>query len=128
MIINLLRNGIGQVLACAEQLTRPPKMQRDPADQARVEQKASTLALYQYHGCPFCIKVRRELHRLNVPIELRDPSKDPAHREALLEGGGKTMVPCLRIDEAGKSRWMYESSDIIAWLRQEFGPTGSPAS
>jgi hypothetical protein len=32
------------------------------------------------------------------------------------------MVPCLRIEEApGKVRWMHESADIIAFLRQEFG-------
>lgn len=121
MIINALRNGIGNVLACAEQLTRPPRMQRDPATQARVDEQASKLALYQYRGCPFCIKVRRELHRLNVDLELRDPSKDAIHRQELQEQGGRVMVPCLRIRENGQDRWMYESSDIIAYLKQQFG-------
>lgn len=120
MIINALRNGIGNLLACAEQLTRPPRMQREPADQARVDEQASKLALYQYRGCPFCIKVRRELHRLNVNVELRDPSKDPQHRQALQEQGGRVMVPCLRINENGQDRWMYESNDIIAYLKQQF--------
>lgn len=121
MILTALRNGIGNVLACAERLTRPPRMQRDPARQAQVDEQAAKLALYQYRGCPFCIKVRRELHRLNVDVELRDPSKDPTHRQDLLEQGGKTMVPCLRITENGQDRWMYESSDIVAYLRQQFG-------
>lgn len=121
MIINALRNGIGNVLACAEQLTRPPKMQRDPAAQARVNEQATRLALYQYRGCPFCIKVRRELHRLNVDVELRDPSKDALHRKELQEQGGRVMVPCLRIQEDGQDRWMYESNDIIAYLQQQFG-------
>ncbi len=122
MIINLLRNGIGNVLACAEQLTRPPRMQRDPQKQAQVNEQAARLALYQYRGCPFCIKVRRELHRLNVDIEMRDPSRNPQYRQELLEQGGRVMVPCLRIQESdGQVRWMYESSDIVAWLRQQFG-------
>lgn len=121
MIVKALRNGIGNVLACAEQLTRPPKMQRDAEAQARVDEQASHLALYQYRGCPFCIKVRREMHRLNVDIELRDPSKDPQHRQDLQEQGGRTMVPCLRITENGNDRWMYESNDIIAYLQQQFG-------
>lgn len=120
MIINLLRNGIGNVLACAEQLTRPPQIKREPAIQAYVDEQAAKLILYQYRGCPFCIKVRRELHRLNVDVALRDPSKNPAHRQELLEQGGKVMVPCLRITENGQSRWMYESSDINAYLRQQF--------
>ncbi|MDF3852182.1 hypothetical protein [Achromobacter denitrificans] len=29
-------------------------------------------------------------------------------------------MPCLRIEEAGGTRWMYESSDIIAYLEQRF--------
>lgn len=120
MIINLLRNGIGNILACAEQLTRPARMQRDPEEQARVDEQASQLILYQYRGCPFCIKVRRELHRLNVDIEMRDPSRNEQHRQELLEQGGRIMVPCLRIKENGQERWMYESSDINAWLRQQF--------
>src|SRR5690554_4954295 len=121
MIVNALRNGIGNALACAEQLTRPPKMHREPALQARVDAQAAKLALYQYRGCPFCIKVRRELHRLNVDVELRDPRKNTLHRQELLEQGGKSMVPCLRITEDGQDRWMYESNDIIAYLKQQFG-------
>lgn len=120
MIVNLLRNGIGNALACAERLTRPPKMQRDPAAQERVNEHADRLALYQYHGCPFCIKVRRELHRLNADVALRDPSKNATYRQELLEQGGRVMVPCLRISENGETRWMYESNDIIAYLRQQF--------
>lgn len=120
MIINALRNGIGNVLACAEQLTRPPKMRRDPEAQARVDAQAARLALYQYRGCPFCIKVRRELHRLNVDVELRDPSRNPQDRQDLLKQGGRVMVPCLRISENGQDRWMYESGDIVAYLRQQF--------
>lgn len=125
MIINALRNGIGNALACAEQLTRPPKMQRSPEMQARVDERAAQMALYQYRGCPFCIKVRRELHRLNVDVELRDPSKSPVHKQELLEQGGRSMVPCLRITEDGQDRWMYESSDIITYLRQQFGATAA---
>src|SRR5690554_2531470 len=121
MIVNALRNGIGNALACAEQLTRPPKMRREPAKQALVDAQAKNLALYQFRGCPFCIKVRRELHRLNLDVELRDPSKNATHRQELLEQGGRVKVPCLRITEDGQDRWMYESNDIIAYLKQQFG-------
>ena len=45
---------------------------------------------------------------------------DPQARQALLEGGGKVKVPCLRIEENGQVRWMYESSEIIAYLEGRF--------
>ncbi|WP_240472671.1 glutathione S-transferase N-terminal domain-containing protein [Salinivibrio socompensis] len=30
------------------------------------------------------------------------------------------MVPCLRIDQGGEIQWMYESDDIIEYLRDNF--------
>jgi glutathione S-transferase len=87
-----------------------------------VDRQCGDLALYQFRSCPFCIKVRQEMRRLSLDIEKRDAQHDTAHREALLQGGGKPMVPCLRIrDEQGNSRWMYESGDIIEYLRGRFG-------
>ena len=52
-------------------------------------------------------------------IELLSTS-EPGHNQALLSGGGKTQVPCLKIEDgAGKVRWMYESGDILAYLETE---------
>lgn len=49
-------------------------------------------------------------------IELRSTS-DSEHHSALSAGGGKTQVPCLRIEsDDGKVEWMYESDDIIRYL------------
>ena len=48
-------------------------------------------------------------------IELRSTSKKE-HATALLKGGGKTQVPCLRIDEGKSVRWLYESNDIITYI------------
>lgn len=50
-------------------------------------------------------------------IELRSTS-DQTNRQALVLGGGKPQVPCLRIDDNdGQTDWMYESGDIIRYLR-----------
>ena len=68
------------------------------------------------------IRVRREFTRLNLKIEVRDAQLDPEHRRALKEGGGKVQVPCLLISHPDDAdQWLYESRDIIAWLRQRFG-------
>ena len=119
MLIKALRVGLGQVIVLADAVTRPRRQQRSAQGQAKVAQEASGLALYQFHACPFCIKTRRALHRLNVPVTLHDVKKSPM-RERLLEGGGRVKVPCLHIEEAGQSRWLYESNEIIAYLEQRF--------
>jgi len=121
MIVKVVREGLGRLIVFFDFLTRPKKMQRSPSEQKSVDEAARGLALYQFYACPFCVKTRRALHRLNIPIEFRDAQKDPEHRKTLLEEGGKIKVPCLRIQENGSETWMYESSDIIAYLERRFG-------
>lgn len=116
-----LRLVLGPVLLLKERLTAPAGLVRNPDAQAEVDRQCRNLALYQFQTCPFCIKVRQEMRRLSLNIELRDARNDPGHRDDLMQGGGRGMVPCLRIDgEDGSARWLYESDDIVAYLRQRF--------
>ncbi len=96
-------------------------MQRSAEQQAAVA--AATRHLFLYHSslCPYCIKTRRAIARLDLPIALRDTKRDPVHHDALRDGGGKVQVPCLRIDEPGTTRFIYESNSIIAYLSERFG-------
>ena len=116
-----LRIVIGPFLLLWEAVTTLKGVVRPPEAQQQIDRQTRSLALYQFKTCPFCIKVRREIGRLSLNIELRDAQNDPQHRVALLEGGGRVQTPCLRItDESGNSQWLYESADIIQYLRQQF--------
>ena len=120
MLVKALRVGLGQLIVIGDALTRPRPQQRSAQGQAAVNAQAAALSLYQFQACPFCVKTRRAMHRLNVPVTLHDAKNDPQAREQLLAGGGKIKVPCLRIEDADGTRWMYESSEIIAYLDQRF--------
>ncbi|SDI39334.1 Glutaredoxin [Pseudomonas flavescens] len=120
MIIKALRLGLGQLIVLGDLATRPAKMKRAPEAQAAVDQAAGSLALYQFNACPFCVKIRRKLHALNVPVALRDAKNDASSRSELESQGGKVQVPCLRIEENGRSTWLYESRAIAAYLDQRF--------
>ena len=120
-MIKAVRWVLGQLILFLDWITRPRPMQRSPEAQAAVDARTRELALYQFQLCPFCVKVRRAMRRLNLNIETRDALNDPQHRTALEAGGGEIKVPCLAIKEGDCTRWMYESNDIIAWLEQEFG-------
>ncbi|MDM8349707.1 glutaredoxin [Pseudomonas sp. sp1636] len=115
MIIKALRIGLGQLIVLLDLITRPRKLKRAPETQA-----ASGLALYQIPTCPFCVKTRRTLYKLNVPVTLRDAKNNPQDRQTLLEQGGKIQVPCLRIEENGQSRWLHESKAIGVYLQERF--------
>lgn len=113
---------LAPVMLISEKLSTPKAVERTPEEQAQVDAACQQLALYQFRTCPFCIKVRKEIARLGLKIELRDAQLDPAHKQALLEGGGKVKVPCLKItDDAGQATWLYESDEINRWLHQRFG-------
>ena len=71
------------------------------------------LQLFYKPTCPFCHKVLTFLEAHQRELPLRDIDHDPAARDELLKTGGKTQVPCLFID----GQPLYESDDIIAWLR-----------
>ena len=120
MIVKGLRNGLGQLIIFADWLTRPKALQRSAEKQAQVDAATAHLALYQFNACPFCVKVRRAMHAFNLKIELRDAKNNQQFRQELEQQGGRIKVPCLRIEEGGEVRWMYESNDIIAYLQERF--------
>lgn len=100
-------------------------LERGADEQKQVDAACENLALYQFKTCPFCIKVRKQMARLNLNIEKRDAQHNQTHRADLEQGGGNIKVPCLRIrNDDGSEQWMYESGDINAWLEQRFGKAG----
>ena len=112
---------LGPFMLLNELLTKPKGIERAAEAQQKVDEESKKLALYQFNTCPFCIKVRREITRLSLNIEKRDALNDPAARAELEQEGGQIKVPCLRItDEDGKHSWMYESDEIISFLRERF--------
>jgi len=74
-------------------------------------------SLYYSKYCFFCQKVMHFLRgKDDLNIEMKSTS-DKKNQAALIAGGGKGQVPCLRIDDgSGNVQWMYESDDIIRYF------------
>ena len=117
MLIRLARKVIGAVILSADRITSPSGPVRLPEQQALIDQKTSELRVYEMLACPFCVKVRREIKRLGLNIQRADVKKNPADMETLINEGGKFQVPCLRIKKQHDIKWLYESDDIIKYLR-----------
>jgi glutaredoxin len=121
MFFKTLRVILGPFMLLWEWLTRPHGLVRTPVAQTEVDRACRQLVLYQFQTCPFCIKVRQEMRRLSLAVERRDAQGEGPHRDELVAGGGRAMVPCLRItDPAGNHEWLYESGKIIDYLRGRF--------
>jgi glutaredoxin len=117
----LVRAIIGPIMLLGDKLTSPKGIIRDAQTQKAIDEQTSSLSLYEFKTCPFCIKTRRAIKRLSLPIERHDAQHDPVRRQQLLKEGGQIKVPCLRIIHTnGNIEWMYESDRIIDYLQQRF--------
>lgn len=127
--MTLIRWMLARVIMVADRLFRPAMRQHPPAVQTQLDAHTAHMALYQFAACPFCVKVRWAARRLGLTIALRDAKTDDAHRAALLQGGGKIKVPCLRTTATdGTDTWRYESSVIIQQLEQLVARTTTAAA
>jgi glutaredoxin len=109
------------IVLLAHWMLTPKGVQRSTEAQQRVDEQTAHMALYHFRTCPFCLKVRREMSRLSLNIELRDAQHEGPNRQELVAGGGEAKVPCLRITgDDGSVQWMYESNDIIDYLHRRF--------
>lgn len=71
------------------------------------------LELFMKPICPYCIKVMSFMEENGITVPLRNIEADEDAAKTLVTVGGKRQVPCLFID----GRPLYESGDIIEWLR-----------
>jgi len=120
LLINLIRNLLGGIIAAIDFVTRGSKLKRTAKAQQQLEAELEKLSLFQFFACPFCIKTRRAMYKLNLPIVKRNASQGSPFREELLKGGGKIQTPCLRIEKDDGVEWLYESSEIISYLEKRF--------
>ena len=119
-VMRAIRAIVGPILLFLDAVFAPKAVERDADAQRRVDTAVQTLKLYQFKACPFCVRVRRQMKRLALPIETRDVKRNEKWREELLTEGGSPKVPCLRITEDSGERWLYESKEIDAYLNSRF--------
>jgi glutathione S-transferase len=86
-----------------------------------MNQRAEDYQLYKTDLCGFCYRVRHFLDANDIDIPLRDVNQDAAAFRELLSGGGRTTVPCLRIQRGEETEWMFESTDIMRYLAAQYG-------
>lgn len=119
--MSIIRAILGVFILLLEKIFSPRGVTRTTELQAQVDLETKKLTLYQFKSCPFCVKVRMAMKKRSLNIETRDVKRSEAAMSELLTGGGKLKVPCLKIEDAsGNATWMYESSDIVAYLDNRF--------
>ena len=119
--MRLIRWVLGKLILFINLLTLPKPILRKKIDQDRVDKETKNLTIYQFEACPFCVKVRRFIRKNSLKINLKDAKNNKTFKSELLNEGGKHKVPCLQITKKySKTIWLYESTEIIKFLKKEF--------
>ncbi len=109
---------LGKIILFLDAMFSPKQRELNMMEKKKIEESSGNLFLYQFESCPFCVKVRRFLKAEGISLPLVDATTEPGRGE-LLKGGGVLQVPCLKIQKQnGSTEWLYESDDIIAYLRK----------
>ena len=74
----------------------------------------TNIKLYTGSYCPFCVRVKRELDRLELEYEVVQADADG--REEVIRLSGQRKVPVLTIGD----RVLTDSSNIIRELRERY--------
>lgn len=108
---------VSKYLIIGLDLLIPVKKNKLSSKQKEIFSKlTSTWSIYEFYGCPFCVRVRRYLRTRDIDLQFLDAKQD-THRDDLIRHGKKRKVPCLRwFDDKQKEHWFYESADIIAFI------------
>ena len=117
--MKIIRWVLGRVILILDFLTRPKKLNREKKEQNKFDQLLKNYSMYEFHTCPFCVKVRRYLRKNSLNIEIKDARNNKNFRDELKKYGGKIQVPCLRIEEKNNIIWLYESKDIIDYFEKK---------
>lgn len=76
------------------------------------------LILFHKEECPYCLKVRQFMSDNSISyVSLVSPKGSPS-RGILEKLGGQQQVPFLV--DADKGAMMYESSDIVNYLQENY--------
>ncbi len=119
--MSIIRWFLGRLILFINFITLPKPILRKRNDQNRIDKITKDLTIYQFEACPFCVKVRRFIRKNSLKIDLKDAKNNKNFKAELVNEGGKHKVPCLKIEKINsKTKWLYESTEIIAFLKKEF--------
>ena len=119
--MSLIRWVLGKLILFINLLTLPKPILRKKIDQDKIDKETKYFTIYQFEACPFCVKVRRFIMKNSLKINLKDAKNNITFKSELVNEGGKHKVPCLKIAKKySKIIWLYESTEIIKFLKKEF--------
>lgn len=85
-----------------------------------MERDSRRMQLFFSHDCPASLATQRYCQRLGLRVVEKNVARVLSYRNELLNEGGQSRVPCLRVEEEGEVKWLYSCDSIRRFLDQRF--------
>lgn len=87
-----------------------------------IDRESRRMQLYFCRRCPSSVQVRRSCDRFGLHMVEKDVGRVNSYRNELINGGGQSRVPCLRLDLDNKTTWLYGHRSIVEYLETRYCP------
>lgn len=118
--MSVVRYFKGKALAFAYQLFPVRPLARSGMEKDSLERESRKMQLYFCHDCPSSLMIQRYCQRLGLRVVKKNVAQVIRYRNELINGGGQSRVPCLRVEEEGNVYWLYSREKIKRFLAQRF--------
>lgn len=95
---------------------------RSNREQHSMNRESRRLQLYYSRYCPSALVVRRHCLKLGLKVVEKDVDRVDCFRNELVNGGGASVVPCLRVEGKAETNWLYGEQAILSYVNSRFSP------
>jgi hypothetical protein len=118
--MNVSRQLKGLAFEWVDKVVPVRPVERSAHEQLRLDRASRRMHLYFSPCCADSISVKRHCHKLGLRVVEKDVVRVNAYRNELVNGGGDSRIPCLRIEKEGKTDWVYSLESILGYLNQRY--------
>lgn len=93
---------------------------RTPKEQNSIDRESRRMQLYFSRHCPSAVSVRRHCLKLGLRIVEKDVDRVDCFRNELINGGGASLIPCMRVEGKEKTHWLYGEEAILEYVNSRF--------
>ncbi|MBM94998.1 MAG: glutaredoxin [Oceanospirillaceae bacterium] len=106
----------------ADRIIPVKPVERSAREQNSIDRESRRMQLYFSRHCPSAVAVRRHCQKLGLRIVEKDVDRVDCFRNELINGGGASLVPCMRVEAKENTQWLYGEEAIVSYVDSRFSP------
>lgn len=118
--MSLTRHLKGKTLSFVDRIMPVKPVPRSVEEQLLLDRESRRMQLYFCPSCPSSVSIKRYCERIGLHVVQKDVERVNAFRNELVNGGGESRVPCLKVENNDGDSWVYSPEGIMDYLNERF--------